>query len=50
MQEQILSRLLSKISDEFDKAVGSFFYDVNKPVSNEIADIRTRNEEILKNF
>lgn len=49
MQEQILSRLLSKISDEFDKAVGSFFYDVNKPVSNEIADIRTRNEEILKN-
>ena len=49
MQEQILSRLLSKISDEFDKAVGSFFYDVNKPVSNEIADIRIRNEEILKN-
>lgn len=49
MQEQILSRLLSKISDEFDKAVGSFFYDVNKPVSYEIADIRTRNEEILKN-
>ena len=49
MQEQILSRLLSKISDEFDKAVGSFFYDVNKPVSDEIADIRIRNEEILKN-
>lgn len=48
-QEQILSRLLSKISDEFDKAVGSFFYDVNKPVSDEIADIRVRVEEILKN-
>ena len=49
MQEQILSRLLSKISDEFDKAVGSFFYDVNQPVSDEVAQIYTRAEEILKN-
>jgi len=49
MQEQILSRLLSKISDEFDKSVGSFFYDINRPVSDEIADIGLRTEEILKN-
>lgn len=48
-QEQILSRLLSEISDEFDKTVGSFFYDINKPVSGEMADIKKRNEEILKN-
>ena len=48
-QEQILSRLLSQISDEFDKTVGSFFYDVNKPVSAEVAQISSRAEEILKN-
>ena len=48
-QEQILSRLLSGISDEFDKTVGSFFYDIDKPVSDEIAQISTRTEEILKN-
>lgn len=48
-QEQILSRLLSQISDEFDKTVGSFFYDVDKPISEEFADIRVRVEEILKN-
>ena len=33
-QEQILSRLLSQISDEFDKSVGSFFYDIDKPTFN----------------
>ena len=49
MQEQVLSRLLSKISDTFDKSVGSFFYDINKPVSEEIAQISVRTEEILKN-
>lgn len=49
VQEQILSRLLSQISDEFDKTVGSFFYDVNKPISGEVAQISNRAEEILKN-
>ena len=48
-QEQILSRLLSEISDEFDKSVGSFFYDIDKPVSEELAKISDRVEEILKN-
>ncbi len=48
-QEQILSRLLSQISDEFDKSVGSFFYDIDKPVSEELAKISDRVEEILKN-
>ena len=48
-QEQILSRLLSQISDEFDKSVGSFFYDVDKSVAGEIALIDARVEEILKN-
>lgn len=48
-QEQILSRLLSQISDEFDKSVGSFFYDIDKPISEEIEKIILRSEEILKN-
>ncbi len=48
-QAQILLRLLSQISDEFDKSVGSFFYDVGKPVSEELASIRERVEEVLKN-
>lgn len=48
-QEQILSRLLSQISDEFDKTVGSFFYDVDRPVSEQLAEIYVKVEEILKN-
>ena len=48
-QEQILSRLLSQVSDEFDKTVGSFFYDIDKPVSEEFASSYKRAEEILKN-
>ena len=48
-QEQILSRLLSQISDEFDKTVGSFFYDVDRPLSEQLAEIYVRVEEILKN-
>ena len=47
-QEQILSRLLSGISDEFDKTVGSFFYDVDRPLSEQLAEIYVRVEEILK--
>lgn len=48
-QEQILSRLLSEISDEFDKTVGSFFYDVDKPLSDEIAKVYKKVEQILLN-
>jgi len=46
-QEQILSRLLSDISDEFDKSVGSFFYDIDKPVAKEFETLYNRVEEIL---
>ena len=48
-KEQILSRLLSAISDEFDKSVGSFFYDVDRPLSEELEKLSKRVEEILKN-
>lgn len=48
-KDEILSRLLSDISDEFDKGVGSFFYDVTKPASEEFETAYARLEEILKN-
>ena len=48
-KDEILSRLLSDISDEFDKDVGSFFYDVTKPASEEFETAYARLEEILKN-
>ncbi len=48
-KDEILSRLLSDISDEFDKDVGSFFYDATKPTSEEFETAYTRLEEILKN-
>ena len=48
-QEEILSRLLSEISNEYDKAVGSFFYDVEKPVSTELETVYGQVEDILKN-
>lgn len=48
-QEQILSRLLSNISSEFDKSVGSFFYDVQKPSAIELESIYEKMEQILLN-
>lgn len=48
-QQEILSRLLSEISDEFDKSVGSFFYDIDRPVSELLAEMYTELEAILKN-
>lgn len=48
-QEQILSRLLSNISSEFDKSVGSFFYDAQKPMAIELESIYAKLEEILLN-
>ena len=49
-QEEILSQLLSEISDEFDKSVGSFFYDIDKPISDKIAKIYTELENIQEEF
>ncbi len=48
-QEEILSRLLSNISSEFDKSVGSFFYDTQKPLAIELESIYEKLEEILLN-
>ena len=48
-REQILSRLLSNISSEFDKSVGSFFYDTQKPLAIELESIYAKLEEILLN-
>jgi len=48
-QEEILSRLLSEISSEFDKSVGSFFYDTQKPLSIELETVYARIESILLN-
>ncbi len=48
-KEQILSRLLSEISDEFDKTVGSFFYDSQKPTAIVLEDIYAEMDKILKN-
>ena len=48
-REEILSRLLSEISNEYDKTVGSFFYDVEEPVSIELETVYGRVEDILKN-
>ena len=48
-KDEILSRLLSDISDEFDKDVGSFFYDVTKPTSEEFEMVYARLSEILNN-
>ena len=48
-KDEILSRLLSDISDEFDKDVGSFFYDVTKPAAEEFETSYARLEKILKN-
>ena len=48
-QEQILLRLLSNISNEFDKSVGSFFYDTQKPLAIELEGIYGKLEQILLN-
>ena len=48
-QQEILSRLLSEIPDEFDKSAGSFFYDAQKPVAMELEGIYTGLGNILKN-
>jgi uncharacterized phage protein gp47/JayE len=48
-REEILLRLLSNISSEFDKSVGSFFYDTQKPLAIELESIYDKLTEILLN-
>lgn len=43
----ILNRMLSNISDEYDKSEGSFFYDVEKPVAIEFERLDIKADSIL---
>lgn len=45
--QDIQKRLLDNISDEYDKSEGSFFYDVEKPISIELEKIYMNLDEIL---
>ena len=45
-REDIMIRLLSDIDDKYDKTVGSFFYDTQKPVAIESEALYSRIEEI----
>jgi len=46
-KEQILQRLLNQISDEYDKTVGSFFFDTQKPLAIELEQTYIKLESIL---
>ncbi|KEZ85543.1 baseplate J protein [Clostridium sulfidigenes] len=46
-KEVIQQRLLSNISDGYDKSEGSFFYDIEKPISIEIEKAYIELESIL---
>lgn len=46
-KEIIQARLLSNISDEYDKSEGSFFYDVEKPVAIELETLHLKADDIL---
>lgn len=46
-KEVILDRILTNISDEYDKSEGSFFYDVEKPVAIEISSLQSEADSIL---
>jgi len=48
-KEQILSRLLEQISNEYDKTSGSFFFDTQKPLAIELEQTYTKLESILLN-
>ncbi|QEK11703.1 baseplate J/gp47 family protein [Crassaminicella thermophila] len=43
----IHERMLSNISDEYDKTEGSFFYDTTKPVAIELESVYKEQESIL---
>lgn len=46
-KEVIQERLLSNISDEYDKSEGSFFYDVEKPIAIELERANIILDEII---
>jgi len=43
----ILARILSAISDSYDKTERSFFYDLEEPIAIELANLSTLTDEIL---
>lgn len=46
-KETVLGRLLANIPDEYDKTEGSFFYDAEAPVAEELASAYSEQEAIL---
>lgn len=48
-QQIIKDRLISNISDEYDKTEGSFIYDVEAPLAIELANLSVKADEILDN-
>ncbi|GAA0735881.1 baseplate J/gp47 family protein [Clostridium oceanicum] len=48
-KESIQNRILSNISDKYDKSEGSFFYDAEKPVAIELENIYSEQRNILNN-
>ncbi len=48
-KEAIQARLLSNISNEYDKTDGSFIYDIEKPVAIELEKLSVRIDEVLNN-
>ncbi len=48
-KEAIQARLLSNISNEYDKTDGSFIYDIEKPVAIELEKLSFKVDEVLNN-
>lgn len=48
-KEAIQARLLSNISNEYDKTDGSFIYDIEKPVAIELEKLSVRVDKVLNN-
>jgi len=48
-KEVIQTRMLSNISDEYDKTTGQFFYDVEMPVAIELESMGIKADNILNN-
>ena len=46
-KEEILQRLLDNLPDEYDKSLGSFFYDVQAPLAIEHEEVYKKIDEIL---
>lgn len=42
-----LDRMLGRVSNQYDKAVGGYFFDMLEPVSEELADIDSENLKML---